>query len=316
MAPSRGLHRFLPTPNRPYICPLCAHRPPPPRNRAFTTTPPYPSGHNRWSKIKHDKARTDNTKTRLRSHYSGELATLSRLHGPDPSANPRLADTITKAKRDGFPKASIEAAIARGQGRGAKGEKLEGVTFEAVLRGNVGVIVECETESRLRTMASLKLAVKEAQGGVGPCGYLFRRRGRVVVAGREGSGVGVEEVLEVGIERGAVDVEPLQDTRDDSEGSESDNQVVIWTLPEETKAVGEAIAADLDLEVLRSEIVWSPVEETRVDVANDEMAGELAAFVDDVQEKETSVQSVAMNVGRGGASEGAWRELVSRVGVR
>ena len=91
--------------------------------RSFSYSPTPSSGHSRWSKIKHDKLKTDAAKNRQRSLFSQEIATASKFYGPDPNTNPRLADIVTKAKRDGFAKASIEAAIARGQGKQDDQEK-------------------------------------------------------------------------------------------------------------------------------------------------------------------------------------------------
>ena len=306
MAPSRGPQplQILRTIRKyPYICPHCLHR------RTLSSTPHPLSGHNRWSKIKHDKAKTDATKNRARSLFSQEIATLSRLHGPDPTQNPRLADAITKAKREGFPKDRIEGAIARGQGRSASGASLESVIFEGVLPGNVGVIVECETDNRLRTLAALKLWLKEVGGSVGPSTYLFERRGRVGFEAREG--VGVEEVLEVALEAGAVDVE---EDRGDGDGEGADG-VVVWSLPEDTKTVGEAVAIALGLQISTSEILWCPNEETRVGLSGQDAAEELGGFVDDLQEKEMSVQAVAMNIAQGTVDDEVWKGLSARLSV-
>lgn len=298
MPPSRGKLLIagnsanLITPSTPYICPQC---------RLLSTTTPFLSGHNRWSKIKHDKGRVDAAKNRARSIFSSEIATASRLFGPDPAANPRLTDLITKAKREGFAKQSIEAAIARGQGKSSSGESLEGLSVEAMMPGNVGVIVEAETSSRLRTLATIKLAIKEAGGVATPTQYLFQKRGRVVFEAKEG--VGVDEVLEAAIEAGAEDV-------DEGEGG----SVVVTTQPEDTKAVGDAVSRALELQIGRSEIAWVPNEETMVGLGKAETAKTLLEFMDDLEEKESSVQGVAMNVFQDeGLSNEDWSSLAERI---
>jgi transcriptional/translational regulatory protein YebC/TACO1 len=60
-------------------------------------------------------------------------------YGPDPKINPRLATVITTAKKMGFPKASIESAIARGQGVSPNRAPLENVTIEAMIPPSVAV---------------------------------------------------------------------------------------------------------------------------------------------------------------------------------
>ncbi|CAK4034382.1 related to yfcA [Lecanosticta acicola] len=293
MAPSRGLATFMKLPVPRYIYPRC-------RSRAFTTTRPVQSGHNRWSKIKHDKAKVDAGKNRQRSIFSSEIATASRLFGPDPNMNPRLADLITKAKREGFAKASIEAAIARGQGRSSTGASLEGVTVEGILPGNVAVIVECETDNKPRTLADVRLAIKDNGGSSTPTSYLFAKKGRIVFEKKEG--VGSDEVLEPALEAGAIDV-----TEDE------DGRVVVWTELGDTRAVGDAVSKALDLQVSSSEFIWDPNEDTKVEVPGEKAAEALATFLDELQEKEGTVQSIAMNIAQGSLSEDAWKDLQGRL---
>lgn len=306
MAPSRGHPNLLNRLRNNSICPRC-HSP----LRTFTITRLLPSGHNRWSKIKHDKAKTDSAKNKQRSLFSQELATLSRLHGPDPAHNTRLADAITKAKREGFPKASIEGAIARGQGKSATGAQLESVVFEGILPGNVGVIVECETDNRLRTMATLKLCLKEVGGSATPAAYLFQKKGRVRFEWK-GEDIGVaqplEIALEVGLEAGATDVEEVSDTSDGYDAG-----VEVWSEPQDTKVVGEAVGRALGVEVKTSEIVWCANEDTKTALSSESLAEELTSFIDDLQDKEMSVQNVSMNVARGEIGNEAWTELESRL---
>ncbi|TKA70889.1 hypothetical protein B0A55_08102 [Friedmanniomyces simplex] len=297
MAPSRGLSTISPLTRmlipKTHICRQC-------HLRTLHSTATRPSGHNRWSKIKHDKAKTDATKNRQRSVFAQELALASKLFGPDPSLNTRLADLITKAKREGFAKASIEAAIARGQGRSTSGATLESVTIEGILPGNVAVIVECETDNKPRTLADVRLILKEAGGSATPSAYLFQKKGRIVFEAREG--VGVEEALESAVEAGAVDVE------DDEEG-----RVMVFTEPGNTKAVGEALAKQLDLQIAASEILWEANQDTSIGIQDGKAAQELCRFVDELHEREASLLGVAMNVAQGQLDEERWRELQSRL---
>lgn len=294
MAPSRGLPTPIKAFIRPtYVCRQC-------QRRSLATTPFRLSGHNRWSKIKHDKGKADAVKNKQRSIFASEIATASKLFGPEPSMNPRLADLITKAKREGFAKASIEAAIARGQGRSTTGASLEPVTVEAIFPNNVGVIVECETDNKLRTLASVRLCIKEAGGTATPSAYLFEKKGRIVFEAKEG--LGSMDALDAALEAGAMDVDEL-----------SAGNIVVYASPETTKTVGEAISKSLGIQIATSEIVWDPNEETKVGVQSEDMATDLAAFVDDLQEKETSLQAVAMNVAQGSLSAEIWKELQSRI---
>ncbi|KAF2771595.1 YebC-like protein [Teratosphaeria nubilosa] len=292
MAPSRGLTTLLlPLPRL-----RLHHRLP----RRFTTTPPHPSGHNRWSKIKHDKLKTDAAKTRQRALFAHEISLASKTSGPDPTANPRLADLITKAKREGFVKASIEAAIARGQGRSRGGAQLEALTVEGILPGNVGVLVECETDGKARSLMEVRMVLKSNGGSASPSSYLFTKRGRVVFARKEG--VDGESAVEAALEAGATDVEV------DGEG-----RAVLACETGDVKAVGEGVGAALGLQVVREEILWEANEETRVEVRDARHAEELIKVLDELLE-DASVRGVVMNVKRGDALDGEiWKELQSRV---
>ncbi|KAK3700680.1 hypothetical protein LTR37_015869 [Vermiconidia calcicola] len=291
MSPSRGAIRLLES--QAYVCQRCLLR-------GFSTAPASFSGHNRWSKIKHDKGKNDALKNRQRSVFAQEIATASKLFGPEPSSNPRLADFITKAKKEGFAKASIEGAIARGQGRSASGANLESITVEGILPNNIAVIVECETDSRLKTLSDVRLVMKDAGGSATPCAYLFEKKGRVVFERTDG--VSAESILEAAVEAGATDVD-----------QDEDGELVVFSEPGDTKAVGEAVSSAMELMIKRSEIVWSANPDTKVAIPSEDAAEELSGFVDELLDKESSVQAISMNVAQGKLSTEAWKELQSRL---
>lgn len=293
MAPSRGLVRLMLSSRRNsrYQC-QC--------RKSFSTTPTLFSGHNRWSKIKHDKAKADASRNRQRSLFANEIALASRLYGPDPAQNSKLADIIALAKKESVPKDKIEAAIARGQGKSTTGASLESVIVEAILPGNVAAIIECETDNRLRTLTAVRLAVKDAEGREGPSSYLFTKRGRVIFDPKEG--VGEEEVLEAALEAGATDVE------------ENEDGVVVYSESGDTKSVSDAISRALSLNVKTSDIVWTANEDTLVYISSAEAAAVLQAFLDDIEEKEPSVQAISMNIRPGQTlAPDTWKELASRL---
>lgn len=232
--------------------------------------------------------------------FAQEIATASRLFGPEPGANPKLADLITKAKREGFAKASIEAAIARGQGRSLTGVSLEYLTVEGIMPNNVGVIVECETDNKLRTLAQVRLVIRSNGGTVTPSSYLFEKKGKVVFDQKDG--VGLDEVMDPALESGATDVDELED-----------GSVVVFAAPEETKSVGEAVSEALGVQVKTSSIIWDPNEDTKTAVVSEDAAVNLSAFIDDMMEQEATVQAISMNVAQGSISEGPWSDLQARL---
>lgn len=222
------------------------------------------------------------------------------MFGGDPNSNPKLADLIVKAKREGFAKASIEAAIARGQGRSLSGASLEQVSVEAMLPQNVACIIDCETDNKLRTLADVRTILKDNGGMATPTNYLFTRKGQIVFEAKEGTGV--DEVFEQAIEVGALDV---------LEGDEG--RIIVFTEPNEVKSAGETISTSLGLDIVSSEIIWDPNEETQVPLEHEETANDICRFIDELQQHEASVQGIYMNATQGSVSEGAWAELLDRL---
>ena len=214
--------------------------------------------------------------------------------------NSRLADVIALARKESIPKEKIDGAIARGQGKSASGASLESVVVEAILPGNVAVIIECETDNRLRTLTAVRLAVKTADGREGPSSYLFSKRGRVVFEPKEG--IGEEQALDAALEAGATDVE------------EDGNGIVVFTEPGETKSVSEAVSSALSLNIKMSDIMWSANQDTKVELVSVEAVAALQGFLDDIEEKESSVHAISMNI-RPGAElpEESWRPLADRL---
>ena len=200
------------------------------------------------------------------------------MYGPDADANPRLATLIAAAKKQGVPKTTIENAIARGQGTSPKGAALENLTVEAMMPPSVATIIECQTDSKARTLADIRLVVKESRGTVTPTTHFFLRRGKLVF-GR------AERLSEMEIFNRAIEAEAT-DVKVEEEGN-----VVVYTEPNQTMATAQTLSDTLGLKVQSSDLVWDAKEETRVEVEDVE---ELEAFLERVQE-DASVQGVYVN---------------------
>ncbi|KAF2742929.1 DUF28-domain-containing protein [Sporormia fimetaria CBS 119925] len=250
--------------------------------RTFTTSTAVCSGHSKWASIKHDKGKNDKAKGNTRALLAKDISNAVKLGGPDPNSNPRLALAIQKAKKSAVPKAGIEAAIARGQGLSPTGAALESVTLEAMLPPAIATVIECQTDNKLRTLADLRLLVKESGGNVTPVNYMFEKKGRIIFHKKDG--VGADEVLEPALEAGVLDV------TEDEQG-----RVIVYTEPADTTTTAESLSQTLAMEIAESEIIYDPNEDTKVDVENDAEAEQLSKFLDDVQEI-AGVQAVYTNV--------------------
>ncbi|KAH6684565.1 transcriptional regulator TACO1-like protein [Halenospora varia] len=288
---SRGL-RFL-APRGEFLCSRC---------RQISTTPVIQSGHSRWSKIKHDKGAADNKKSKTYAALVHEIALVSKTDGPDPKFNFKLAAVLEKAKKAGLPKAHMESAIARGQGKTASGAILQYVALEAIVPQNVSVIIEAETDNAKRTLGELRVFVKVAKGSVGPTSFLFQKKGRVAFE-KDERNLGVDDVLDEAIEAGAEDVE-----------TDEDGALVIWTEPTKTTAVAEAMKKSLNLKVEASEIIWDPNEDTKAPLneAEPDSLTALNEFIDMVRDH-NDVQAIYANATQGSLSDEAWEEFASKL---
>ncbi|KPI41439.1 putative transcriptional regulatory protein [Cyphellophora attinorum] len=223
------------------------------------------SGHNRWSKIKHDKAKEDSKKTKIRTKLAYELFIASKLGGPDPALNSRLALAITSAKLGQLAKGSIEQAIARGQGKSMTGAPLEQVVIEAMLPANVAAIIECHTENKLRTLQDVRSILTRYGGSTTTTSFFFEKKGKIEF--QEQADLDADKIMEEVIEAGAADF------------SIEEGKLVVDTEPTDM--------------IERAEIVFEAKEDTAVSLSPDQEDG-LQNILDLLQDTQ-SVQNVYVN---------------------
>ena len=113
-------------------------------------------------------------------------------------------------------KATMESAIAKGQGVSTSGAPLEPLTIEAMLPSSVAAVIECLTDMRARALQDVRYLVKKAGGIATPTSYLFEKKGKVTFEGQPG--LNPDDYLEQAIEAGATDV-----------GAGEDGRLVIFT---------------------------------------------------------------------------------------
>ena len=163
------------------------------------------AGHSKWAGIKHKKAIVDSRRGKLFTKLARAITVAAKEGGGDPDGNPRLALAIAKAKEASMPKDNIERAVAKGTGEGADAEALESVLYEGYGPGGVALLVEAVTDNRNRTGSEVRYAFSKHNGNLGEpgsVGYLFDKRGVVVVDAERWS----EEDLEPAIDAGAEDI--------------------------------------------------------------------------------------------------------------
>lgn len=165
------------------------------------------SGHSKWQTIKHQKSANDAKRGNLFSKLTKEIAVSVKEGGSaEPENNPRLRLIIEKARAANMPKENIQRAIDKGAGK-EEGGRLETIVFEGFGPEDFSVLVECVTDNKNRCSQEVKTFFDKKGGRLGSSGsvgYLFDRKGYILVKKEEGDEE--EQVLKL-IDAGAEDFE-------------------------------------------------------------------------------------------------------------
>jgi YebC/PmpR family DNA-binding regulatory protein len=236
------------------------------------------AGHNKWSKVKHIKAKEDAKKSKIFTKHVRAIMTAARQGGGNPENNPALRLAIERAKADSMPMQNIQRAIDKATGN-LDGVTLSEVTYEGYGPGGVAIMVECLTDNKNRTVAEIRHAFKKAGGTLGTSGsvaWMFEKKGVIVVNRSDKD----DEVMEKAIEAGAEDIKEL------------DEVLVIETAPEDFNAVLEAVNSIDGIEILESNIQLVATNESDVD---DETAEKVERLIEALEELD-DVQNVIHNM--------------------
>lgn len=163
------------------------------------------SGHSKWSTIKHKKGAIDAKRGKIFTKVAREIATASRIGGEDPNFNPRLRAAILAAKSVNMPADNIKRAIQKGSG-GDKGDNYDEIIYEGYGPNQVAVIVECLSDNKNRTIASVRSIFNKGGGSLGTSNsvmYAFDKKGVIEVAK---SALDEDKLTEYALDAGADDI--------------------------------------------------------------------------------------------------------------
>lgn len=206
------------------------------------------AGHNKWSKVKHIKAREDAKKGKLFSKFAQEITIAARDGGGDPDLNPRLRTAIDNAKSQSMPRENIERATKKGTGE-LGGEAIQEITYEGYGPGGIAFLVEVATDNTNRSASAIRSIFTKGGGSIatpGSVSYQFERKGEIRI---EMSSAGENQILEASLEAGL----------DDLQSDESDH--VIQTLPADLYAVAKSLR-DAGLPLASQQLVSVPQNTT------------------------------------------------------
>ena len=119
--------------------------------------------------------------------------------------NPRLRDTIAKAKANNMPNDNIDRAIKKASGE-LGNINYENITYEGYGVGGVAVIIDVLTDNKNRTAAEIRHALSKNGGSLGTTGcvaWMFDAKGVITV--EQSEGVSEEELMMTALDAGAED---------------------------------------------------------------------------------------------------------------
>ena len=130
------------------------------------------SGHNKWSKIKRQKEKTDAQKSKIFGKMV-KLITVEAKKAHGIRTAPGLKNAIDRAKEANVPNDNIERAIKKFSEGGAA---MESITYEAYGPGGCAIVIEALTDNRNKAAQEIK-HILTAQGyalaGIGAATWAF-----------------------------------------------------------------------------------------------------------------------------------------------
>lgn len=199
--------------------------------------------------------------------FAREIAVAARMGGGDPEGNSRLKLAITAARAASCPKDTIERAIKKGTGVLEDGQQIEEMTYEGYGPHGVGIIVECQSDNKNRTVSELRNVFKANGGNMGETGAVAWMFERVALIEAKKAGVGDPE--EEAIEAGANEVE------DDGDGEYS-----FYASPGDLDSVRKALQGR-GWEVTKAELSYKAKEKTQITEEQKKEVVELLQALDD-----------------------------------
>lgn len=170
------------------------------------------SGHSKWSNIKHKKEKSDAKKGKIFTKIGREITVIVKSGGPDPEANSKLKDVITKARANNMPNENIMRCIKKASGElGA--DNYEEITYEGYGPSGVAVIVETLTDNRNRTAGDIRHYFDKFGGNLGQNGcvsFMFDKKGVIIIEDEDGE-LSEDAVMMDALDSGAEDFSANED---------------------------------------------------------------------------------------------------------
>lgn len=143
------------------------------------------AGHNKWSQIKHKKAKEDSKRGKAFTKLIKEITVAARDGGGDPAGNPRLRSLLEKAKEINMPIENAQRAIKKGTGE-LEGAQYEEYVYEGYGPHGIAVIIDSLSDNKNRTVADLRHLFSKHGASLAESGavsWMFAKQGVIRATG-------------------------------------------------------------------------------------------------------------------------------------
>lgn len=235
------------------------------------------AGHNKWSQIKHKKAKEDSKRSKAFTKLIKEITVSARAHGGDPAHNPHLRLLLEKGKEINMPIDNAKRAIQRGTGE-LPGAHYESIQYEGYGPYGIAIIVDCLSDNRNRTVASMRKIFSTHNGTLGETGsvnWMFNQSGVI----RTKKPYSEDDILEMLLDFSIDDIIVDQDA------------ATIICAPRELDAVKQALIK-CSVAIESAEFEW--IAKDKIELS-DEQSEKVIALLSELDDNE-DVQQVYSNL--------------------
>lgn len=135
------------------------------------------AGHNKWSKIKRQKEKTDGQKSKIFGKLVRMISVEAKLANGNVTA-PNLRTAIEKARAANVPNENIERAIKKAS---ESSDNLESILYESYGPGGCALMISALTTNRNKAAQEIKFILSKHNlelAGIGSAAWAFTKQGQ------------------------------------------------------------------------------------------------------------------------------------------
>jgi len=230
------------------------------------------SGHSKWSKIKRQKASKDAKKGDMFTKLGNAITLAAKEGGGSLDTNVELRMAVEKAKESSMPKNKIERAIKKGTGELTGTKPFERISYEAVGKDGVSLIIDTLTDNKLRTISEVRHILSQAGFSLSSGGALwqFDIKGSItisplikIISGGYKKEITYEKMDKDELMLSIMDISGVEDVIE-TVGDDEDSIIEVVTEKHALATVYKKVE-DMEIKIIHGELVKIPKTKLSVD---------------------------------------------------